>query len=48
MLRPAVGAIIIPGAAGGIFTGGYLVKRLKLTPLKTARACWIIAMVPSV
>lgn len=40
----AVGGVIIPGAAGGIFFGGYLVKRLRLTPLATARLVWVVAI----
>lgn len=38
-----VGLIVIPGAAGGMVTGGWLVRRLRLSGRGTARAVWIIS-----
>jgi sodium-independent organic anion transporter len=40
-----VGLVIIPGAAGGIFLGGYLTRRWRLTPLQTSMFCWIVALI---
>lgn len=39
------GLVAVPGAAGGTALGGYLVKRLRLTAVETARATWMIALV---
>eukprot|EP00467_Chlorarachnion_reptans_P007681 CAMPEP_0114517006 /NCGR_PEP_ID=MMETSP0109-20121206/17652_1 /TAXON_ID=29199 /ORGANISM="Chlorarachnion reptans, Strain CCCM449" /LENGTH=790 /DNA_ID=CAMNT_0001697475 /DNA_START=27 /DNA_END=2399 /DNA_ORIENTATION=- len=38
-----VGFVIVPGAAGGIFFGGWLSNYLRLTPRQNAKLCWIVA-----
>jgi len=39
------GLIVIPGVAGGIFTGGYLVKRLNWTCKSTLRGSALFALI---
>eukprot|EP00954_Amorphochlora_amoebiformis_P000084 6806-Amorphochlora_amoeboformis.AAC.1 len=40
-----VGIVIVPGAAGGIFFGGWLSNKLRLTPRQNALMCWVVALV---
>uniref|UniRef100_A0A7S0HA40 Kazal-like domain-containing protein n=1 Tax=Amorphochlora amoebiformis TaxID=1561963 RepID=A0A7S0HA40_9EUKA len=40
----AVGLVIIPGAAGGIYFGGWISNRLRLTPRQNALICWVVAL----
>jgi sodium-independent organic anion transporter len=40
-----VGLVIIPGAAGGIFFGGWFMKKLKADGVTTAKFCWVVALV---
>eukprot|EP00300_Choanocystis_sp_HF-7_P015099 c18934_g1_i4.p1 GENE.c18934_g1_i4~~c18934_g1_i4.p1 ORF type:complete len:716 (+),score=135.27 c18934_g1_i4:86-2149(+) len=42
------GLIVIPGAAGGIILGGYLVKRLNLTFVSTAKFCVVCSILSTV
>ncbi len=40
-----MGLTLIPGAAGGIYVGGLVVSRWKLTPRQCAKFCFIVATV---
>eukprot|EP00466_Bigelowiella_natans_P017242 jgi/Bigna1/80707/fgenesh1_pg.73_\ len=39
-----VGIVIVPGVAGGIYFGGWLSKRLRLSPRQNAKMSWIVAL----
>jgi sodium-independent organic anion transporter len=49
-LRPAeasytIGAVIIPGAAAGVFVGGVMQKKLRSTLVQIGRYMWIFALI---